>query len=380
MKSPLAIDLRSDTVTKPTPGMLDAMLHAEVGDDVFGDDPTINKLEEKCAKLLGMEAAVYCPSGTMTNQIGINILTQPYDEVICYKGSHIYKYEGGGVAGNSGVNVRLLQGDRGRISVEEIGANINHSEDAHYPRTAVVSLENTVVREAGSYYQLDQIAAIRHPIDDTRSRAGLVDSGEDRKSLPPVSESDAIVRETLSGVSGGSAFERYFYPQGIVRRFVATVDNLPRKSVAPKVTVVKPLPGSFLAAGSEGNLSISGDNAARYTPYVQFARAVDTKALVALYVRFYPWFQQAYQDLGYPSGYFNDRLIDVIDNLLAAPATSTPVALVQPHVLFEFANPDLEALSAGQKIMVRMGGENASQIGIKLRELRRMLTGAISPP
>jgi len=160
MKSSLTIDLRSDTVTKPTPGMLDAMLHAEVGDDVFGDDPTINKLEEKCAKLLGMEAAVYCPSGTMTNQIGINILTQPYDEVICYKGSHIYKYEGGGIAGNSGVNVRLLQGDRGRISVEEIGANINHSEDAHYPRTAVVSLENTVVREAGSYYQLDQIAAI----------------------------------------------------------------------------------------------------------------------------------------------------------------------------------------------------------------------------
>jgi hypothetical protein len=222
--------------------------------------------------------------------------------------------------------------------------------------------------------------AIRHPIDDTRSRVGLMDSGEDRKRLPPVSESDAIVRETLSSVSGGSAFERYFYPQDIVRRFVATVDNLPRKSVAPKVTVVKPLSGSFLAAGTEGNLSISGDNAARYTPYVQFARAVDTKALVALYVRFYPWFQQAYQDLGYPSGYFNDRLIDVIDNLLAAPVTSTPVALVQPHVLFEFADPDLEALSAGQKIMVRMGGENASQIGIKLRELRRMLTGAISPP
>ena len=154
------IDLRSDTVTKPTPGMLDAMFHAEVGDDVFGDDPTVNKLEEKCARLLGMEAAVFCPSGTMTNQIGINILTRPGDEVICYKGSHIYKYEGGGVARNSGASVRLLQGDRGRISVQEIATNINHAGDSHYPLTAVVSLENTVVREAGSYYALTQIATI----------------------------------------------------------------------------------------------------------------------------------------------------------------------------------------------------------------------------
>jgi hypothetical protein len=155
---------------------------------------------------------------------------------------------------------------------------------------------------------------------------------------------------------------------------------LPRKSVAPQVNLVKPLPGSLLAVTTDGKLSISGDNAARYAPYVRFAQSVDTKTLVAYYVRFYPWFQQAYQDLGYPSGYFNDRLIDVIDNLLAAPAPSTPVALVQPHVLFEFANPDLEALSAGQKVMVRMGGENASQIRIKLRELRRMLAGGITPP
>lgn len=152
----MKVDLRSDTVTKPTPGMLQAMMQAEVGDDVFGEDPTVKKLEEKCAKLLGMEAAVYCPSGTMTNQIGIKVLTQPYDEVICYKGSHIYKYEGGGLAGNSHVSTRLLNGDRGRLSVEEIAANIN-SGDSHYPITSVVALENTVVREAGSYYTLAQI-------------------------------------------------------------------------------------------------------------------------------------------------------------------------------------------------------------------------------
>lgn len=156
----MIIDLRSDTVTKPTPGMQDAMMKADVGDDVFGEDPTVRNLEEKCAQMLGMDAGVFCPSGTMTNQIGINVLTRPYDEVICYKGSHIYKYEGGGLAGNSHVSVRLLNGDRGRITVEEVAANINNVQDAHQPLTSVVALENTIVREAGSFYTLDQIASI----------------------------------------------------------------------------------------------------------------------------------------------------------------------------------------------------------------------------
>ncbi len=139
--------------------MLQAMMQAEVGDDVFGEDPTVRKLEEKCARLLGMDAAVYCPSGTMTNQIGIKVLTQPYEEVICYKGAHIYKYEGGGLAGNSHVSSRLLVGDRGRLSIDEVSANIN-SPDSHYPITSVLALENTVVREAGSYYTLPQIAGL----------------------------------------------------------------------------------------------------------------------------------------------------------------------------------------------------------------------------
>ncbi len=182
----MIVDLRSDTVTKPTPGMLDAMMHAEVGDDVFGEDPSIKKLEIKCAQLLEMEAAVFCPSGTMTNQIGINVLTRPFDEVICYKGAHIYKYEGGGLAGNSHVSVRLLSGDRGRLSVEEIAANIN-STDSHYPVTSVVALENTVVREAGSYYTLDQIKSVSEfsrskglkvHLDGARFFNALVETGD----------------------------------------------------------------------------------------------------------------------------------------------------------------------------------------------------------
>jgi threonine aldolase len=157
----MVVDLRSDTVTQPTPGMKEAMMSAEIGDDVFGEDPSVNVLEKKCAALLGMEAAVYCPSGTMTNQIGIKILTQPYDEVICYKGAHIYKYEGGGIAGNSHASVRLLEGDRGRLSVEEIAANLNNASDPHQPLSTLIALENTVVREAGSYYSLKEIRLIR---------------------------------------------------------------------------------------------------------------------------------------------------------------------------------------------------------------------------
>ncbi len=156
----MIIDLRSDTVTKPTPAMKEAMFNAEVGDDVFGEDPTVKKLEAKCAALLGMDAAVFCPSGTMSNQIGIKILTQPYDEVICYKGSHIYKYEGGGLAGNSNIGTKLLNGNRGRISVEEIAPVIGNSNDVHQARTSIVALENTVVREGGSYYTLDEIKII----------------------------------------------------------------------------------------------------------------------------------------------------------------------------------------------------------------------------
>ncbi|MCU0358461.1 MAG: aminotransferase class I/II-fold pyridoxal phosphate-dependent enzyme [Cyclobacteriaceae bacterium] len=156
----MVIDLRSDTVTLPTSGMREAMMNARLGDDVFGEDPEVNALEKECAELLGMEAAVFCPSGTMTNQIGIRILTQPYDEVICYKGAHIYRYEGGGIAGNSLASVRLLEGNRGRLTADEIAVNINNAQDPHQPITSLVALENTVVREAGSYYRLEEIAVI----------------------------------------------------------------------------------------------------------------------------------------------------------------------------------------------------------------------------
>ncbi|AEV32631.1 threonine aldolase [Owenweeksia hongkongensis DSM 17368] len=154
------IDLRSDTVTRPTKEMLNTMIHAPVGDDVFGEDPTINKLEAMAAEMFGMEAGLFCPSGTMTNQIAIKLHTQPGDEIICHEYSHIYNYEGGGLAANSGCQTRLLKGDRGFISAEEVAANIGNPHDVHAARTSMVSVENTVNKGGGSCYELSTLEAI----------------------------------------------------------------------------------------------------------------------------------------------------------------------------------------------------------------------------
>jgi threonine aldolase len=183
----MPLDLRSDTVTKPTPAMLDAMMRAEVGDDVFGQDPTVNALQEKMARLFGMEAALYCPSGTMTNQIAIRINTQPQDEVVCDQYAHIYLYEGGGMMYNSFVSPKLVPGDRGRITAEQIEKSINNPDDIHLPKTKLVSLENTMNKGGGSIYSLAEIQKIKKVcdahqlllhLDGARLFNALVETGE----------------------------------------------------------------------------------------------------------------------------------------------------------------------------------------------------------
>ena len=154
------IDFRSDTVTKPTAGMREAMFAAPVGDDVFGEDPSINLLEEKTAALFGMQAGLFCPSGTMTNQIAIKCHTQPGDEIICEENSHIYQYEGGGIAFNSLCSVKLLQGNTGRITANQVEQAIQ-PDDVHRPISRLVSLENTSNRGGGSCYDFAAIEAIR---------------------------------------------------------------------------------------------------------------------------------------------------------------------------------------------------------------------------
>jgi threonine aldolase len=167
------IDFRSDTVTRPTPEMLKAMFAAEVGDDVFGDDPTVNALESKVAEMFGMEAALFCASGTMANQIAIKAHTQPGDEVICHKLSHVYYYEGGGIAMNSGASVCLLDGDKGMITAADVAAHINPPNDPHRPLTRLVSVENTMNKGGGSKYDFNELKAIGKVCKDNGLRFHL---------------------------------------------------------------------------------------------------------------------------------------------------------------------------------------------------------------
>ena len=182
----MQIDLRSDTVTRPTSEMLEFMFNSKVGDDVYEEDPTVNELQDRMAEMFGMEAALFCPSGTMCNQIAIRISTRPQDEVICDQFSHIYLYEGGGIAANSMVSVRLLAGDRMRIRPEQIEANIN-MDNPHFTRTSLVSLENTCNKGGGSYYTMQEIQTIselckkhqlRLHVDGARIFNALTETGD----------------------------------------------------------------------------------------------------------------------------------------------------------------------------------------------------------
>ncbi|HEX2532780.1 MAG TPA: GntG family PLP-dependent aldolase [Chitinophagaceae bacterium] len=181
------MDYRSDTVTRPGPEMMEAMMQAPVGDDVLGDDPSVMELESWSARMFGKEAALFCPSGTMTNQIATKVHTQPGDEVICDFSSHIYQYEGGGIAFNAGASVKLLHGDRGRVTAAQVEEGIN-ADDVHKARTSLVSLENTANRGGGACYNLEEVRAIRKlcdrhglmlHLDGARVFNAIVEKGED---------------------------------------------------------------------------------------------------------------------------------------------------------------------------------------------------------
>jgi hypothetical protein len=191
--------------------------------------------------------------------------------------------------------------------------------------------------------------------------------------LPTLDNSDPMMREAVSGLVGREAFESFVYPAQLVRRIVATVDNLPRETAPRRVMPVEPVPGAMAIVGAGEEIAIAAGNDARYTPYVRVFETLDARALVDRYVDSYPLFQRAYAELGFPNGNFHRRLVEAIDDLLAAPEVAGPVRLVRPKVLYQFADPDLEARSAGQKIMMRMGAGNAAKVKAKLREIRREL-------
>lgn len=206
------IELRSDTFTLPTPGMLEAMFSAKVGDDVFEEDNPTRKLEEKVAHYFGFDAGLFCVSGTMANQIAINCHVRQGDEVICDKLSHIYLYEGGGIAANSLASVRLLDGDRGRISASQIEEAIQ-PDNVHYPISRLVSLENTVNKGGGAIYDPEQIRQIHllckkrglalH-LDGARLMNALVETGENPRSFSQLFDSISICLSKGLGAPMGS--------------------------------------------------------------------------------------------------------------------------------------------------------------------------------
>ncbi|HSU50804.1 MAG TPA: low-specificity L-threonine aldolase [Segetibacter sp.] len=206
------IDYRSDTFTKPSPGMLEAMFKAEVGDDVYGEDPTVNKLEALSAEMFGMRAAIFCPSGTMTNQIAIKCHTLPGDEVVCDHVSHVYIYEGGGIALNSASSVRPINGKSGQLTAEQVEQAIN-PDDIHKPRTSLVSLENTANRGGGACYNFEEIKKIKEVcnahnlalhLDGARLFNALVARGESTKQYGEVFDSISICLSKGLGTPVGS--------------------------------------------------------------------------------------------------------------------------------------------------------------------------------
>lgn len=205
--------------------------------------------------------------------------------------------------------------------------------------------------------------AIRHPLEAEPAA----------EPLPAIDESDSLLSQALAALVGSKPWQALFQPDRIIRRIVATVDNLPRQEAPVKMWPVKPVGSWLVTAGSGDTLSIAPDNAKRYAAYVRLAETADAAKLVALYRRFYPLFQQAYVELGYPQGYFNDRLVAAIDDLLAAPEPAETPRLVQRKVHYQFADPELERRSAGQKIMLRIGTDNARIVKAKLREIRKLI-------
>lgn len=268
------------------------------------------------------------------------------------------------------------------------------SEDSFWKRTVVYSaIAVAVVAAAGAFYYFKvmkrepapappppvaQTAETPPPAAETQHHPIPVAAPD--KPLPKLGESDPDMKEALAGVFGSRPIQEMLVPDMVVRKIVVTVDNLPRNKVAEQMRPVKPL-GGLTATNTSGDvITLSEENAARYAPFIQLVQSTDMKQLGALYIRYYPLFQEAYEDLGYPGQYFNDRLVQVIDHLLQTPDVRGPIQLKQGRVFYEFADPALEARSAGQKLLLRMGAGNQSILKQKLRDLRVVVTTSQEKP
>lgn len=207
---------------------------------------------------------------------------------------------------------------------------------------------------------------VKHPLPP-------VDQDE---ALPSLEASDAPVQASISDLIGLEAAKQLLSPENLVRNIVVSIDNLPEQRVAERIRPLQRLSGDFAVSGTEDAPVLDPANYERYKPVVRTIQSLDTQKLVATYQRYYPLFQESYEGLGHPPKYFNDRVIQVIDHLLETPEVRDPIPLARPSVQYEFANRDLESLSAGQKLLIRMGGENAAAVKQKLKEVRAAIASA----
>jgi hypothetical protein len=197
-----------------------------------------------------------------------------------------------------------------------------------------------------------------------------VPSGLTAAPLPPLEDSDKPLHDSLSELFSAKSVGELLRPDMIVRHIVVTVDNLPRKHAAIEMRPTKNVTGTFAVKGDEQSATIDPANYQRYAPYVHLLQSLNSEQFTTVYFHYYPLFQQSYEGLGYPNGYFNDRLVAAIDDALAAPDVRGPVGLVRPNVMYQYSDPKIESLSSGQRLMVRLGPDNEAAVKAKLRELR----------
>jgi hypothetical protein len=197
-------------------------------------------------------------------------------------------------------------------------------------------------------------------------------------ALPDLNDSDKAIGDALGQAVGADAAASFLVRDSIIRHIVVTIDNLPRQKLPVDKRPIVPVPGTFAAVGDELHATLDSRNFRRYAPMIDVLRKLDMQRIAEVYFRFYPLLQKSYEDLGYPYGYFNDRLVQVIDDLLKTPQIAGPIELTRPNVLYVFADQSLESRSAGQKLLLRMGPDNAAVVKAKLAELRTIVTAA--PP
>jgi hypothetical protein len=246
---------------------------------------------------------------------------------------------------------------------------------SHRPKVEAIptASEPEVASAPAAMAPVASAPVIQHPVPDS--------SGPDSQPMPALNESDKSFDAALTSVPGAQALEKLLVPENLIRHIVVTVDNLSKKKVAVEQRPVKATSGKFMVLGTGDQLSINPENYARYRPFMDVVKSIDTQKLVQLYFHFYPLFQSAFDDLGYQNAYFNDHAIAQIDHLLATPDVTGPVALVQPNVMYRYADPALEALSPGQKTLIRMGPANEALIKARLRELKaQLLAHPRAPP